>query len=317
MPQKFWKYKNEVVFYIQILVLIFVVIMTTLISSNWDYRKIKFITFGMMTFLSLYSKVIATNYASNIELLPKPVIKDGKTIESNEVVRLENSILDINHNLLEKNQTGVFKDALTYLRYLYRIKNEILIMDVKSSKSIKYKNNPDNIAKRKILHELQRLLEQRKYAEFDLMLQDEEVTQHVNIKKMSWKSMRRSNIKMTTLFACKTRTVEDDLDFNEGKVLFNKWSYSFKTQFIFLIGMPIMSLLFSGFYVEEYISSKQIWIDLAGYSFSIITGLANGFSIGAEAIKKGYLGKLQERIAVIQEVLNVIKYIPVKNEISD
>lgn len=300
MPQKFWKYKNEIIFFTQLLILILVVILTTLITSDWDYRRIKYITFGMMTFLSIYSKIMATNYASNIELMPKVI--DGK--ETNEIVLLESSILDVNHKLLAENKTGLFKDALTYIKYLYRIKNEILIMDVKSSKSVKYKMNPENIEKRKLLHTLQKLLEQKKYNEFDAMLTSEEVVEYVNIKKMHRKSMKRSNIRMTTLFACKTRNVEDDLDFNENRVLFNKWTYSFKTQFVFLIGMPILSILFSGFYIEEYLSSKQIWIDLAGYSFSIITGLSNGFSIGAEAIKKGYLGKLQERMSVIQEVLN-------------
>lgn len=314
MPSKYLKYKNEIIFYFQLVVLLFVVIMTTLISSNWDYKRIKYITFGMMTFLSIYSKMIATNYASNIELLPR---QDEKGKEINEIVLLETAILDVLHDLLNQNKSGLFKDALTYRKYIYRLKNEILVMDIKASKNIEYKMDQFNIDRRKTLHALLKLLENHQYFEFEKMIELNETIEFVNIKKMSRLAMRRSNIKMTTLFACKTRNVEDDLDFNEKRVLFNKWSYSFKTQFIFLIGMPILSILFSGFYVDEYLSSKQIWIDLAGYSFSIITGLANGISIGQEAIRKGYLSKLQERMTIIQEVLNAsIKLAEQKTQIE-
>lgn len=306
MPQKFWKYKNHIVFYTQLAILILTILVINLVSVGWDWTKIKYITFGMMTFISLYSKIIGTNYSSNLELLPKLV--DGK--ETNEVVLLEKTIIESYHKLLAENRTGKFKSALNYVRLNYRLKNEIDIMDSKSLKSDKFKFNEFNIEKRKILHELLYLLQTKKLTEFDEMLKTDRVIQHININKLSWKSMKRSNMKMVSLFSTKTSNCSDEFDFSDNKVTFNKWSYSFKTQFVFLITMPILSLIYSGFFVDEYFSSKQIWIDILGYSFSLAMGVFNGISIGTDAIQKGYLAKLQKRVETIQEVLNIEAYLP-------
>jgi hypothetical protein len=109
MPQKFWKYKNHIIFYTQLVVLLFVIFVVNLANVGWDIQKVKVLTFGMMTFISIYSKIIATNYASNNELLPKPKVeeRDGNsvTVETNEIVTLENTIIKQYHKLLETNRT--------------------------------------------------------------------------------------------------------------------------------------------------------------------------------------------------------------------
>ena len=133
MPRLFWKYKDEFVFYIQLLILILVLVLTTLINAGWDASQINYVSFGLMTFLSLYSKSIGMNYASNKELAER--IVDGR--ETNEVKLLENLILDTHHKLLNENRTGSFDLALRYRNYGYRLRNEILIIDKKSRKSFK------------------------------------------------------------------------------------------------------------------------------------------------------------------------------------
>ncbi|MBO5711393.1 MAG: hypothetical protein J6R47_01010 [Acholeplasmatales bacterium] len=313
MPQKFWKYKNHIIFYVQLIALLFVIFVVNLASVGWDITKVKYLTFGMMTFISIYSKIIATNYASNMELLPKvkTIEKDGKvsTIETNEIVILEKTIIDKYHELLEENRTGRFKDAMTYLRYTYRLKNEIDVVDCKFINNQKYKFNEFNIKKRKLLHELLQMLVKGDFKAFNEAIKNNEVVIYVNINKLSRRAMRSSNLKMSTLFATKTKGISEELDFSDSKITFNKWSYSFKTQFIFLIGMPILSFIWSGFTDVEYIGTNQIWIDMAGYTFSLVTGLFNGISIGTEAIQKGYLAKLQKRVETIQEILNIEKLI--------
>lgn len=308
MPQKFLKYKTHIIFYIQLLALLFMIFVINLASVGWDIHKVKFFSFGMMTFISIYSKMIATSYSSNLELLPKQKIQpDGSSVETNEIVLLENSILNTYHTLLESNRTGRFKDALIYCKYIYRLKNEIDIMDCHFMNKPKYKFDTFNIERRKILHELLSLLLNSKFKEFDQMLKNENVSEYVKINKMNRKSMRLSNLKMSTLFATKTKGVSDELDFSNSKVTFNKWSYSLKSQFVFLIAMPVLSFIYSGFFVEDYMATKQMWIDCAGYMFSLITGLFNGITIGSDAIQKGYLAKLQKRIETIQEILNIEK----------
>lgn len=313
MPQKFWKYKNHIIFYVQLIALLFVIFVVNLASVGWDITKVKYLTFGMMTFISIYSKIIATNYASNMELLPKvkTIEKNGKvsTIETNEIVILEKTIIDKYHELLEENRTGRFKDAMTYLRYTYRLKNEIDVVDCKFINNQKYKFNEFNIKKRKLLHELLQMLLKGQFEAFNEAIKNNEVVIYVNINKLSRRAMRSSNLKMSTLFATKTKGISEELDFSDSKITFNKWSYSFKTQFIFLIGMPILSFIWSGFTDVEYIGTNQIWIDMAGYTFSLVTGLFNGISIGTEAIQKGYLAKLQKRVETIQEILNIEKLI--------
>ena len=58
MPRMFWKYKDEFIFYTQLIILIAVLTLVTLVNAGWDPTKINFVSFGMMTFLSLYSKRI-------------------------------------------------------------------------------------------------------------------------------------------------------------------------------------------------------------------------------------------------------------------
>ena len=89
MPRVFWKYKDEFIFYTQLIILIIILALITLVNAGWDYSKINYVSFSMMTFLSLYSKSIGMNYASNKELAEKLV--DG--VETNEIILLESKIL--------------------------------------------------------------------------------------------------------------------------------------------------------------------------------------------------------------------------------
>lgn len=313
MPQKFWKYKNHIIFYVQLVVLLFVIFVVNLINVGWDINKVKYLTFGMMTFISLYSKVIATNYASNMELLPKlKETEEGKKVETNEIVLLEKAIIGTYHDMLNGNRTAKFKEAMTYLRYNYRIKNEINIIDCKFINNQKAKFNEFIIEKRKVLHSLAEKLLKADFEAFNEAIKNDNVIKYVNINKLSRRAMKNSNLKMSTLFATKTKGISDEFDFSDSKITFNKWGYSFKTQFIFLIGMPILSFIWSGLTEPEYIATKQIWIDMAGYMFALVTGLFNGISIGTEAIQKGYLAKLQKRVETIQEILNIEKLITSK-----
>lgn len=127
---------------------------------------------------------------------------------------------------------------------------------------------------------------------------------------MSRRSMKRSNLKMSVLFSLMTGDLNADLDGGMKTVVFNKWSYTFKTQVILLIATPIVQIAYTGLTVENYVSSKQMWLDFIGYLVSISMGLFNGFNVGTESIRKGYLAKLQERIRIIQEILNIEKRLP-------
>jgi len=311
MPQKFWKYKNEIIFYTQLLILIFLLIVINLAMVGWDIRQVRWQVYGATTGFSLYSKMIATNYSFNRELLPKLVektINDKKeTEETNEIIIYENSIKAIHKDLLNQNKTGVFKEALMIRNFKYRLENERLYIDIKGEKN--YNFRVKNIEKRKAVHELLVALETKQYTKFYELLDREDIRQHVNIRKMSRLAMKRSNVKMTHLFVTKTSNIDDDLDGGASSLLFNKWIYSFKTQCVFLIGMPILSLLWSGFYYEEYIINKYVWLDIAGYLISITMGLFSGLSIGTESAQKGYVGKLKKRTEVIQEVMNIVKYL--------
>ena len=115
---------------------------------------------------------------------------------------------------------------------------------------------------------------------------------------------------MSALFSLMTGDLDADLDGGMKTVVFNKWSYAFKTQVILLIATPIVQIAYTGLTVENYVSSKQMWLDFIGYLVSISMGLFNGFNVGTESIRKGYLAKLQERIRIIQEILNIEKRLP-------
>ena len=306
MPRMFWKYKDEVIFYTQLVILIAVLTLITLVNAGWDPKKVNFVSFGMMTFLSLYSKSIGMNYASNKELCEKLV--DG--VETNEIILLESTILKIHHQLLNENRTGRFVKALLYRNYGYRLRNEILILDRLSRKS--YKKRTKYAEKLKALHEALNLLEKYEYIKFDEYLSSEECKKQFNIKSMRKRSMKRSNLKMSALFSLMTGDIDADLDGGMKTVVFNKWGYAFKTQIVLLIATPIVQIAYTGLTVEDYATSKQLWIDFIGYLVSLAMGLFNGFNVGTESMRKGYLSKLQERIKIIQEVLNIEKRLPVE-----
>ena len=74
-------------------------------------------------------------------------------------------------------------------------------------------------------------------------------------------------------------------------------------------------IAYTGLTVEDYASSKQLWIDFIGYLVSLDMGLFNGFNVGTESMRKWYLSKLQERIKIIQQVLNIGKNYPLKSSL--
>lgn len=303
MPRIFWRFKDEFIFYSQLIILIGILVLTTLIHTGWDPTQINYVSFGLMTFLSLYSKSIGMNYASNKELAERLV--EGR--ETNEIRILENTILQTHHTLLSENRTGSFDKATTYRCYGYRLRNEILILDNKCRKNPRKREK--YALKMKMLHQALYLLEHYQFNEFDDYILSEAVVKEFNIKSMSRRSMKRSNLRMSALFSLMTGNIDSDLDGGLKVISFNKWSYAFKNQIILLIVTPIVQIFYTGLTVEEYVTSKQIWLDFMGYLVSIAMGLVNGFNVGAESIKKGYLAKLQERVKIIQEILNIEKRI--------
>lgn len=306
MPRVFWKYKDEFVFYTQLLILILILTLTTLINAGWDASQINYVSFGLMTFLSLYSKSIGMNYSSNKALTERLV--DGK--ETNEVLILERTVLNVHKQLLTENRTGTFEKALKYRNYGYRLRNEILIFDKKSRKN--YNARTKYSEKMKRLHAALAYLDRGDYDGFDTYIGQDETKKHFNIKSMSRCSMIRSNLKMSSLFSLMSNNIDSDLDGGIHSISFNKWKYAFKTQIVILIVTPIIQLIYTGLTVNDYVSSKQIWLDFMGYLVSIAMGLFNGFNVGTESITRGYLSKLQERTKVIQEISNIEKKIKVE-----
>jgi hypothetical protein len=306
MPRVFWKYKDEFVFYTQLLILILILTLTTLINAGWDPEQINYVSFGLMTFLSLYSKSIGMNYSSNKALTERLV--DGK--ETNEVLILEREILKTHKQLLAENRTGTFDKALKYRNYGYRLRNEILKYDKKSHKS--YSARTKYAEKMKKLHAALAYLNRFDFDGFDNYIAQDDVKNHFNIKAMSWYSMRRSNLKMSSLFSLMSNNIDSDLDGGIKSISFNKWRYAFQTQIGILIVTPIIQIAYTGLTVNDYVSSKQIWLDFMGYLVSIAMGLFNGFNVGTESITRGYLSKLQERTKVIQEISNIEKKIKVE-----
>ena len=306
MPRVFWKYKDEFVFYTQLLILILILTLTTLINAGWDASQINYVSFGLMTFLSLYSKSIGMNYSSNKSLTER--IVDG--VETNEVLILERTILNVHKQLLSENRTGSFEKALKYRNYGYRLRNEILIFDKKSRKN--YNARTKYAEKLKKLHTALDFLDRNDYDGFDTYLSQDDVKKIFNIKAMSFCSMRRSNLKMSALFSLMSNNIDSDLDGGIHSISFNKWKYAFQTQIGILIVTPIIQLIYTGLTVNDYVSSKQIWLDFMGYLVSIAMGLFNGFNVGTESITRGYLSKLQERTKVIQEISNIEKKLKVE-----
>ena len=306
MPRVFWKYKDEFVFYTQLIILLLILTLTTLINAGWDPNSINYVSFGLMTFLSLYSKSIGMNYSSNKALTERLV--DGK--ETNEVLILERTILNVHKQLLTENRTGTFEKALKYRNYGYRLRNEILKYDKKSRKS--YSARTKYAEKMKKLHAALAYLDRCDFDGFDNYIAQDDVKSYFNIKAMSICSMRRSNLKMSSLFSLMSNSIDSDLDGGIRSISFNKWKYAFQTQIGILIITPIIQIAYTGLTVNDYVSSKQIWLDFMGYLVSIAMGLFNGFNVGTESITRGYLSKLQERTKVIQEISNIEKKIKVE-----
>lgn len=304
MPNIFWKHKDAIMFFSQLLILIGSLIFTSLISAGWDYKKVNYIVFGMMTFYSIYAKAISTNYAFSMELRPKP---DSELKETNEILILEKYIIDTHHLLINENRAVRFNRALVYRNYTYRLRNEMLRIDMKCNKS--YSKRVKYAPLQKIMRDMLQLLESYDYSEFDRMSNEPETLKLINIKKVSRASMHRSNVKMTSIFNTKASKIEDTLDGGASSLIFNRWTYAFKTQLVFLILMPILQIIFTGITVNNYVSSMQIWLDFIGYILSISIALFNGFRIGTDAAKNGYIPVLQERVKVIQEVMNIEKKI--------
>jgi hypothetical protein len=84
-------------------------------------------------------------------------------------------------------------------------------------------------------------------------------------------------------------------------------SYTFKTQALIIILLPVFQIILTGLVTEGYLNSMQLWLDLFGSMASIGIALYNGFTAGFDAARNGYKPVVQERINTIQEVLNIEK----------
>jgi hypothetical protein len=88
------------------------------------------------------------------------------------------------------------------------------------------------------------------------------------------------------------------------KYVFNSWSSSLNRALIPVTASIIVSIVFGAVRADGALRTGQVWIDLAGYLFSIILGVWWGWNNGKAIIREDYTEVLNNVASLIRDVKN-------------
>ena len=264
----FTKYKELLGAVGQTAVLIIFCLIITILKCEINNEAFDWLTFLMTFGLSLYSKIIYTNY------------KSKECLNNNLILQKQCAITEDKNYIYKNDLTEEFKRELERRNNIEKL-NALINKwygNIKKEKQLKWA-----IKYRKALKEKSNTEELKEY--------------NLNSFKINY-----NHISFNTLFNYGKST-----DKNEKKYHFNKSLSVANLSILPMILSFIVSYLFATLTVNNYVSSGQVWVDLASYLISIAMGVYTGFSIGEKVIMEDYCDVLENVCTMIREIKNDIK----------
>lgn len=114
IKNKIKNYQDDIIFILEVLALEAIVLFTQLLSVQFEFTKIKYDIFILNFCISLFAKVLSTQYSSK------------KTMLNDEISTREKTIVNLFCEILNRNQMSKFDEVLFYESEFKRLDKTLL-----------------------------------------------------------------------------------------------------------------------------------------------------------------------------------------------
>lgn len=276
------KYYSVIMTLMQTIVILFLAFVITIVQCDFQIKDFDWFRFAMNFCFSTYMKTIYTIYAKNKEML------------SDNIVILKNTITHDRTEIYNAQKIKEFELEIEKLNKINKLETYISYLDNKK----KTKKNHN------------RIKEQRKWAyEYKKALQmNENIEEYEKEKSIRSIKIHYEEIKSSKLFTYGMNNSKN----GSKKYEFDIFSSSINRAVIPTTISLISSILFGMISNNTDLKTGQLWIDLAGYLFSIVLGAAWGYTNGKAIIQEEYAEVLNNVSGLVREIK--IKILGTRNE---
>ena len=270
------RYRDVFVVVIQTLAVLIFALIITVVSCGFDLEKFNWLTFAFNFIFTTTMKASYTNYAKI------------KEMQEDNVVLLMNTIAMDRRAVYDSQKTKEFEDEVERRNKINKLEAYINKLDRKN-----YKNpqkNKEKMEKRTWAFEYKNaLVEEKDTLEF-------EKTRSVNSIKVDYEK-----IKTSKLFTYGASSKE-----RHKKYVFSAFNSSLNRALIPTTVSLILAVIFGTIQNSSELKTGQVWIDLAGYLFSIALGIWWGINNGKSIVREDYTEVLNNIASLIRDIKNKI-----------
>ena len=269
---KMSRYRDTFVVVVQTLAVLIFALVITIVSCGFDFKEFNWLTFAFNFIFTTSMKASYTNYAKI------------KEMQEENIVLLMNTITLDRKAIYDAQKTKEFEEEVERRNKINKLEAYINKLDRKNYKSIK--KNRDKIEKRSWAFDYkQALMSKKDIIEFE--------------RKRSLKSIKvdYEKIKASKLFTYGANSKN-----RHKKYVFNAVNSSLNRALVPTTVSLILAVIFGTIQNDSALRTGQVWIDLAGYLFSIALGIWWGLNNGKSIIKEDYAEVLNNIVSLIRDI---------------
>lgn len=259
------RYSDIIITTVQTLVIVLLAGVMTVVQCGFDFKNFDLVSFSFNFLFTTSMKAVYTNYSKNRELKSPEITLLRNTISSDRVEIYDNK------------------------------KNDEFNLEVERRNKInKLQAYIDKLDNKKNLNR-----EERNWA-FDYkvaLIKKQDTTEFEKIKSLS--SIR---VKYEKAEASKLFNFGQNSKNKRKKYVFNSFKSSLNRAIIPVTASFIISVILGTIRNESDVTNLQLWIDLAGYLFSIVLGAWWGFNNGRTIIQEDYTEVLNNVASLVREI---------------
>ena len=270
------RYRDVFVVVIQTLAVLIFALIITVVSCGFDFNQFNWLTFAFNFIFTTTMKASYTNYAKL------------KEMQEDNVVLLMNTIAMDRRAVYDSQKTKEFEDEVERRNKINKLEAYINKLDKKN-----YKNPVKNKAK----------MEVRTWAfEYkNALVEEKDTLEFEKIKSVNSIKVYYEKIKTSKLFTYGASSKD-----RHKKYVFNAVNSSLNRALVPTTVSLILAVIFGTIQNNSELKTGQVWIDLAGYLFSIALGIWWGINNGKSIVREDYTEVLNNIASLIRDIKNKI-----------
>lgn len=266
------RYRDTFVVVVQTLAVLMFALVITILSCGFNLKEFNWLTFAFNFIFTTSMKASYTNYAKT------------KEMQEENVVLLMNTIAMDRKAVYDAQKTKEFEEEVERRNKINKLEAYINKLDQKTYKNIK--KNEEKIKIRTWAFEYkQALINEKDTLEFE------------KIKSVNSINVYYEKIKTSKLFTYGASSKD-----RHKKYVFSAFNSSLNRALVPTTVSLILAVVFGTIQNNTELKSGQVWIDLAGYLFSITLGIWWGLNNGKSIIREDYTEVLNNIASLIRDI---------------